>query len=250
MNTKPKIKYLTSILVALSLLMLGLVVWFFWGNAFIRWFKDDSHKNALIELAATNTSQQRDTAVIFYSGDGGWREIDQVIAKEMGENGYSTVGIDTLAYYWHYKSPEQSTQELAQIMQDYRQKWGVKRFVLLGFSFGADVLPFLYNGLAAADQAQVDAVILLSFSRGTIFEIEIKSWLNTVQEINPLPQLVQIPKEKILCIYGSEEASESGCTAAEFIGTAQEIKGGHHFDEDYLNLAKKIMSFINTITHD
>ena len=34
---------------------------------------------------------------------------------------------------------------LTELMQHYRQKWGTQRFVLVGYSFGADVLPATYN---------------------------------------------------------------------------------------------------------
>ena len=63
----------------------------------------------------------------------------------MAADGFPVVGVDAMRYFWQHKSPEQASQDLSQLMQQYREKWGAKHFVLAGFSFGADVLPALYN---------------------------------------------------------------------------------------------------------
>lgn len=82
---------------------------------------------------------------LFYSGDGGWRDLDQQVAQAMAADGFPVVGVDAMRYFWQHKSPEQASQDLSQLMQQYCEKWGAKHFVLAGFSFGADVLPALYN---------------------------------------------------------------------------------------------------------
>ena len=110
------------------------------------------------------SAQPAETLTLFYSGDGGWRDLDRASAEHMAAAGYPVVGIDTLRYYWQHKSPEQSAADLSRLMQQYRDKWQVQRFVLAGYSFGADVLPAIYNRLPASDQQQVDAMLLLALS--------------------------------------------------------------------------------------
>ncbi|WP_426386193.1 virulence factor family protein [Pseudomonas brassicacearum] len=207
----------------------------------------DKAKGGLsIPVVEVPASQTRDTVTLFLSGDGGWRDLDRDVADEMAKIGYPVVGIDTLRYYWQHKSPEQSAADLTELMQHYRQVWGTKRFVLTGYSFGADVLPAIYNRLPATEQQRVDAIILLAFARTGSFEIEVEGWLgNAGTEAATGPEMAKLPAEKVVCIYGGEEADESGCTDKTAVGEAIKLPGGHHFDENYPALAKRLIDEIN-----
>jgi len=189
--------------------------------------------------------QAKDTVTLFLSGDGGWRDLDRDVAGEMAKIGYPVVGIDTLRYYWQHKSPEQSALDLTELMQHYRQKWGTKRFILTGYSFGADVLPAIYNRLPDTEQQRVDAIILLAFARTGSFEIEVEGWLgNAGKEAATGPEMAKLPAAKVVCIYGAEETDESGCTDKTAVGEAVKLPGGHHFDENYPALAKRLVDLI------
>ncbi|WP_268799958.1 virulence factor family protein [Pseudomonas huanghezhanensis] len=197
----------------------------------------------VVEVPAGQTS---DTVTLFLSGDGGWRDLDKDVAGEMAKVGYPTVGIDTLRYYWEHKSPEQTATDLADLMGHYRQKWGTKRFILMGYSFGADVLPAIYNRLDADDQNRVDAIVLLAFARTGSFEIAVEGWLGAAgKEAATGPEMAKLPAEKVLCVYGIEEKDESGCTEATAPGEKLQLPGGHHFDENYPALAKRLIDAIN-----
>jgi len=186
-----------------------------------------------------------DTVTLFYSGDGGWRDLDMKVAIEMAKRGYPVVGIDTMRYYWQHKSPEQSSEDLVELMQLYRQKWAAKHFVLAGYSFGADVLPALYNRLPSSDQNDVQAIILLALARSGNFEIEVEGWLGkTGEEAIIAPELSRLPQQKVLCVFGEEEQDTSGCTLPEARGENLQLAGGHHFDENYPVLAERMISAI------
>ncbi|MBF8722041.1 MULTISPECIES: virulence factor family protein [Pseudomonas] len=204
--------------------------------------------NALsIPVVEVPAGQTTDTVTLFLSGDGGWRDLDRDVAGEMAKLGYPVVGIDTLRYYWQHKSPEQSAADLSELMQHYRQKWGTKRFVLTGYSFGADVLPAIYNRLPDEDKQRVDAVILLAFARSGSFEIEVEGWLGKEgQEAPTGPEMARLPASKVICVYGVEETDESGCTDKTAVGEHLKLPGGHHFDENYPALAKRLIGEIET----
>jgi len=196
----------------------------------------------VVEVPADKAS---DTVTLFLSGDGGWRDLDRDAAGYMSKMGYPVVGIDTLRYYWQHKSPEQSAADLTELMQHYRQKWGAKRFVLAGYSFGADVLPAIYNRLPENEQQRVDAIILLAFARSGSFEIHVDGWLGKAgMELDTGPDMAKLPAAKVLCIYGQDEVKESGCTTETAVGEAVKLPGGHHFDENYPALAKRLVDAI------
>ena len=55
-------------------------------------------------------------------------------------------------------------------------------------------------------------------------------------------ELARIDPSRIQCIYGEDEADDTGCLdpairSAEIVG----IPGGHHFDDDYPALAQRIL---------
>ncbi|POA33006.1 MULTISPECIES: virulence factor family protein [unclassified Pseudomonas] len=198
-----------------------------------------------IPVVEVPAGQAKDTVTLFLSGDGGWRDLDRDVAGEMAKIGYPVVGIDTLRYYWQHKSPEQSAIDLTELMQHYRQKWGTKRFILTGYSFGADVLPAIYNRMPESEQQRVDAIILLAFARTGSFEIQVEGWLgNAGKEADTGPEMAKLPADKVLCIYGAEEIAESGCTDKTAVGEALKLPGGHHFDENYPALAKRLVNAI------
>lgn len=206
---------------------------------------DDNDGGLNIPVVEVPAGQTTDTVTLFLSGDGGWRDLDRDVAGEMAKIGYPVVGIDTLRYYWQHKSPEQSALDLAELMAHYRQKWGTKRFVLTGYSFGADVLPAIYNRLAPDEQKRVDAIILLAFARSGSFEIMVEGWLGTAGKEAPTgPEMAKLPADKVLCVYGAEEDAESGCTETTAVGEKLKLPGGHHFDENYPALARRMIDAI------
>ncbi len=205
----------------------------------------ESDAMPVVEVPAIDPDTASDTVSLFYSGDGGWRDLDRDVAEEMAKRNYPVVGIDALRYYWQHKSPEQSAVDLAKLMKLYQDKWGAKNFVLIGYSFGADVLPAIYNRLTPAAQQQVRGIQLIALARSGSFEIEVQGWLGTAgKEAATGPEVARLPAAKVLCVYGKDEVSESGCTEATTVGEKLELPGGHHFDEDYPALAARLIKDI------
>ncbi len=185
----------------------------------------------------------RDNATVFYSGDGGWRDLDRTVAGEMAALHYPVVGVDVLRYFWEHKTPEQAANDLSVTMAYYRKTWGVKSFVLAGYSFGADILPAIYNRLPPQDKDSVGLLVLIALANNADFEIHVSGWLGQSSGEKPLvPELLQIPKRKILCIYGKEEKAETACTRLlNSEAKILELPGGHHFDQDYPKLTRQIL---------
>jgi type IV secretory pathway VirJ component len=196
----------------------------------------------VIEVPAQDA---QDTVSLFYSGDGGWRDLDRAVAEQMALRGYPAVGLDALRYFWQRKGPEQAASDLSRLMQEYREKWHSKRFVLIGYSFGADVMPALYNRLPDSDKQQIDAIVLLALARSGAFEIHVDGWLGKDgNEVATGPELIKLPAAKVLCVYGEDEAQESGCTQEQSVGETLKLPGGHHYDEDYPALAERLIAAI------
>jgi type IV secretory pathway VirJ component len=173
---------------------------------------------------------------IVLSGDGGWRDLDMTIAQDLQRDGVPVVGLDSLRYFWSKKTAEETARSVAAVMETFMAKWHADKVALIGYSFGADVMPFVYNRLPANLQAHVALIALLAFSKTADFQITIRGWLGEppgVNAIESLPEADKIPPQLIQCFYGSDEA-DTACPALASRGVETfKRNGGHHFDGNY-----------------
>jgi type IV secretory pathway VirJ component len=196
----------------------------------------------VIEVAAKPGSQPSDTFAILMSGDGGWAGLDQDIAGALSAKGIPVVGLDSLRYYWSARTPEGVAADTGRMIRYYSSHFGKKRVLLIGYSQGADVLPFAVNRLPQADKAQVALMAILGMSEHALFEFHVSSWLSDDNSGPPtLPEVNRITGAPVLCIYGEDE-HDSLCPKLDPVKfKIVKLKGGHHFDGDYTALANQIL---------
>jgi type IV secretory pathway VirJ component len=198
---------------------------------------------AAIPLVELPTANRSDTLAVVYSGDGGWRDLDKTIAEYLQAQGVPVIGVDSLRYFWSEKLPPEIARDLDLIAATYGPRWGTSKLLLIGYSFGAGILPETFNVLPSERQKEVRQISLLGLETEGTFEISIAGWLGAEPaNVRPvLPQLARIDPKLIQCFYGKDE-EDSAClkldpSRVEVIGT----EGGHHFDGDYDALARRIL---------
>jgi type IV secretory pathway VirJ component len=182
---------------------------------------------------------------IVISGDGGWRDIDKSIGEWLAQRGVAVVGVDSLRYFWSKKSPKDVAADLALLFDHYGTEFGTKRYALIGFSFGSDIMPDVWPELPKAVKDRVSLVSLMALGTNADFEVTVGGFMGASSaESRPLvPLLHQLPLDRTQCIYGMEEAedNETSCTASELSGAERiALDGGHHFDGDYSKAAEAI----------
>ena len=190
-----------------------------------------------------------DTLAILITGDGGWAAIDKNIAKILAERGIPTVGFDALSYFWKVRTPEETTIDVESIITQYLEKWNKKHVILIGYSFGADVLPFITNNLTDDSKKQLALVALLGMGKTAAFEFRLSSWMNADKDSSRLPLLPEIEKMKwanSICIYGADDPSANCLPVAGMGVRAISMSGDHHFDEKYEELVQHIIENIKT----
>lgn len=185
---------------------------------------------------------------VFVSGDGGWASIDHAISEKLNEHGIPVVGVDSLRYFWAKRSPEEGSQDLGKIIKEFSQHWKRKKVILIGFSFGAEVLPFWFTRLPAEFQDRTVLLALLSPGLETDFEIHISGWLGFDEVANGdeiAPELKRISAKKVLCIFGSEEGDETVCNRSSAPNIiSKELPGDHHLNGDYDGVSALILNSI------
>jgi type IV secretory pathway VirJ component len=197
----------------------------------------------LTEVPVTN-GPDRPQLVVMFSGDGGWARLDRAVTAELAKNGLPTVGWDSLSYFWKARQPEEVALDLERVLRHYLDVWKKERFVLIGYSFGADVLPAIIHRLPADLRDQIDLAVFLGLSDHASFEFHLTDWISdSPDEGNqPVrPELAKLSGMKRLCIYGADEENSACPKVAELGVIVEKMPGDHHFDEDYPGVARRIL---------
>jgi type IV secretory pathway VirJ component len=197
----------------------------------------------LNEVPATSGTSQ--TFALFLTGDGGWASLDRGVAAQFAAKGISTVGFDSRSYFWHARTPGETAADVARVLRHYLAAWNKSQILLVGYSFGADVLPFVVNRLPPELRSRLVALTLLGVETTASFEVHVADWLPGVASRGAAlePEMLTLGKLPVQCIYG---AGERGTLCPHLDATrvtVERIGDGHHFGRDYTLIADRILAF-------
>lgn len=195
----------------------------------------------LVEVPAVGTP--RALAVIL-SGDGGWASLDREVGDALAAAGVAVVGLNSLAYFWTKRTPDGTAADLARIVRAYRDRWRTRVVLLIGYSRGADVVPFLAHRLPADVHDAIALVALLGPARTTDFEFHVTDWLggDDASAMPVGPEVAALGALRVLCVHGEDE-DDSLCPALDPTRVHRmTLPGGHHFGGDYDAIASRILA--------
>jgi len=196
----------------------------------------------LIEVPAADPAG--DLMAVQVTGDGGWGVTDRGIAEALSAQGIAVVGLNALQYFWTRRTPEQTASDMDRIIRHYMADWGKKGALLIGYSLGADVLPFVINRLPRDTRARIQLVAFLGLGKAVDFEFHLMDWLSDGTRSTSLPVGPEVEKMKgmkILCFYGTED-EDALCPSLE-PGLARSIplRTGHRFGRDFEPIVDAIL---------
>lgn len=195
----------------------------------------------VLEIPATGP--ESDTFAIIISGDGGWAGLDKEVGAALVAKGVDVIGVDSLRYFWTARTPDSTAADLDRIIRFYAAQFNKKRVVLIGYSQGADVLPFVVTRLPRESRALVTLAAGMGLSEHAAFEFHLANWVsNGTEGPETLPEVAKINGIPFLCIYGADE-KDTICPKLEKTPSARVVKlpGGHHFNGNYGMLADQIL---------
>lgn len=191
-------------------------------------------------------SKLQDTSkplIVYLSGDGGLNSFSKEYVQQMSNKGYPVILFNSLKYFWTKKSPQQTASDVEKVILSYKSLWKRSRVILIGYSFGADVVPFVYNRQSKQVQALIKSVVLISPTTATDFEIHITNLFGKAQNSGAsVPDEINKINEKPLLIVQAESETdkiETGKLKNRKFKLLV-LKGGHHYDSNGLELANAI----------
>ncbi|MDQ6763132.1 MAG: virulence factor [Bacteroidota bacterium] len=189
-----------------------------------------------------------DKPMIFYiSGDGGFNKFSTALCQSLNKKGYDVYALNARSYFDDKKTPEQTTNDIKNYLGKKAAGRRNTKVILIGYSFGADVLPFILNRLPKNIMDNVAMSFIMAPSGSTDFEIHwsdifggnIKRDMDVVTEINKLNN------ENIVIINGSDEHELALNKISLKKYTHEVLPGGHHFDGDTDEITNVILGHIN-----
>ena len=195
-----------------------------------------------IESVSTGNS---DFYVIFLTGDFGFRNFDKAIVHYLNVKNVSVVVINSKNYFRSAKSPAQLGRDLGSIINQYNRKWNQHKVILMGYSMGAEVIPFAVNRLDEKSRLQLLDIILIAPGQKAIFRLKPTDYLFEEKKgADIYTELLKMRGQRSYIICDNSEFSIrrknlEGVTDHDFLG------GGHHFGYNYMLLSKLIGKRLN-----
>ena len=196
----------------------------------------------LIEVPAAGNKS--DLLAVIVTGDGGWASLDRQLGKYLASRGVGVIGFNSLQYFWTKRSPDIAAKDLERVLRYYLAAWRTDKAILIGYSLGSDVLPFMADRLPPSLLQQVQSISLVGPGAMAEFEFHLTNWLGTETKNGARPVLPEVEKlkgKKLLCFFGEEE-SDSLCRKLNAsVAMVIPLRGGHHFGGNYQAIAERIL---------
>lgn len=194
----------------------------------------------IIKKAKTDN---RDKFVLFISGDGGWNSFSQKLVESYSAEGFNVIALNSFKYFWKKKTPQQAANDIARLLAVYAEEWHKQKIVICGFSFGADVAPFIYTHLPEPVKAKVSLVQLVSPSSFTDFEIHVMDMLGSGNNARSMSiesevNLINIP---VICYYGEQETEKALANIKKNNFRIIILPGDHHYSNSYTEIVKNAL---------
>ncbi|MEJ7932888.1 AcvB/VirJ family lysyl-phosphatidylglycerol hydrolase [Sphingobium sp. AN558] len=185
-------------------------------------------------------------AAVVLSGDMGFRiGMGPRVANRLAADGIPVVGINSLTFFRNRRSPAEVKALISAAARRALAFGHAGRVVLIGQSFGADMLHIGLTGMAPALRAHVAMVALVVPTDTILYRASPSELLNwTRPDAAALPTARQLTWVPVTCIQGAEE-TDSLCPMLTQPNVHRvALPGGHpmHGDTDAVHavLAKAI----------
>lgn len=200
----------------------------------------------IVEVAAK--AGNSDLLAVLISGDGGWAGIDKKVAATLSAQGIAVVGVDSLRYFWSARTPQSTAADLDRILRYYLVKWHKRQVLLIGYSQGADVLPFIINRLPPQTRSRIRLAALLGPGHKAQFEFRLANWLGGDEHGLPIrPEIERIGSTRLLCVYGADEPDALCPTLSKSNVRTLKLPSGHHYDGDYQHLTTLLIDHLTAL---
>ena len=167
---------------------------------------------------------------LLLTGDGGWAKADAKVADGLVARGSPVLGVNMRSYLNGKRSPGQVAFELQCVARTYMERWQRERILLLGYSRGADIAPFVAARWPADLRQRVSLVALVAMSRAANFRFHLLDLVHhsdRADDIPIAPELERLRGLNVICVYGAGDG-DNGCADADSTLVRRFARPGGH----------------------
>jgi type IV secretory pathway VirJ component len=172
--------------------------------------------------------------VIFFTGDAGRSSFDETIEDSLCANNMPFMGINSYKYFLKRKSPQQTLDSILPYIDLNLKQYNCQKIILAGYSFGSEVVPFLYNLMSNEWKNRVELIVLISPSDNSDFKIHFLDQVGLTFRHWPydvLSEIMKIDDKKIIVFWGEDEKKFTKEQFTKHNISVHHIKGGHRHTE-------------------
>lgn len=198
-----------------------------------------------LPIVTADAKTPSDRFAVMVTGDGGWRRIDRKITDRLRAAGIPIAGFIASDYYRQRRTPEESACALERVIRYYSIRWHRSKVLLIGYSRGADVLPFMASRLPSDIRDSTQLIALLGLQPAINFKYSpawnLSAYIHKEPVFPVMPEVEKLRGQNVLCVFGAKE-KDSLCHVLDkeaFKIVAE--PGGHHFAGKYRDIADVIL---------
>lgn len=202
----------------------------------------------LVEVpAAPGVTANADRFVVLLTGDGDWASLVRDVAAQFAARGMPVVGLRSRAYMKGKRDADVTTRDVSRLVETYAARWGRPHVLLVGYSRGADWLPFVLARGGDRLRERTKLVGMLAMAERAKFTFSLFDLVRATSDPADPPIAPELAKLRglglpLACVYGVDE-EESGCKGADAsMMTIFARSGGHHFDSDAAAIVTQLLS--------
>jgi type IV secretory pathway VirJ component len=186
--------------------------------------------------------------VVHITGDGGVGVTDKGIGKTLCDSGVPIVELNSLKYFWTPRTPDGAAQDLTRILRHYLAAWDKQKVAIVGYSMGADVLPFLIDRLPADLRSRVGLVTFLGLAGEADFHIHLTGFVGVAgaDALPVRPELEKLRGMDMMCFCGEHDGASICKDLPADLVRCTEMKGGHRVGGNYEGIAQAILADIGS----
>jgi len=177
--------------------------------------------------------------VLLLSGDGDWAEFDRELARAIAGEGSPVLGLESRSYFLTARTPDETAAALERAVRTQLAEWQRESLVIIGYSRGADVAPFVLNRWPADLRTRVRVAMLISASERASFEFHLEDLVRDVARSTDLatrPEVEKLRDVPLVCMRGEEEP-DSFCEHPVPGMRVLVHPGGHRMPSDAATIA-------------
>ncbi|WP_375197454.1 AcvB/VirJ family lysyl-phosphatidylglycerol hydrolase [Sphingobium sp.] len=203
-------------------------------------------RGPIFTLVRASAPGRDGTVAVFFSGDMGFNAgMGPVIAGHMAKGGLPVVGVNSLTAFARRRSPDEAAALVEQAARRALALPGARRLMLVGQSFGANMLLAGLDRLAPSLRSRVAMVALIVPADTMLFRATPGGVFDFGDDGPAGPAARALDWAPVLCIHGVEE-SGSLCPGwrqrnVYVVG----LPGGHFLNDDSAGVAATLLRAAN-----